>query len=485
MRTKLGFVLVFGGLILFTCFAARFVNAQTAVYTDVTLTGGQELGGLDWFGDHVASSDEWLIIGAGWESIDFDGDGEGDPAQGESQVGAVYVYRRTAAGPVFHQKIEGEGNNVDPDSSGDRFGSGITLLGDWMFVGAANDDDFPGFTDPNESGYCGGGPPFDWAGKVYVFRFNRNTSAWELTQKLASDQPKSCGAFGGRSDSQNVVLYSFGQGQDDPTIALIGEIENATGFPPRLHVFKRKKNKDQWKRVQIADAPSGLIESGFADSVEAIGPFALVVEDYFDPEVNPPVVHVYRVGPNGIVRVNGRLQPIQTLDVPGGLPDAGECVNVGFGDGMSAANGIAIIGNPCDDTAADRAGAVHVYSVDNSGSNDPLTLVQTLPNPTATADSFFGLNRGPGKQSISTDGNVIAVGSADWFRLSGQQDVELFARNDDGVFVHTDSIPSPEPGVAGLEYYGQSVNLLGDGELAISQMTPNGRVFLFDLQGVD
>ena len=327
-----------------------------------------------------------------------------------------------------------------------------------------------------------------------MFRYNRYTGSWELTQKLVSDQPKSCGAFGGRTDSQNVVLYSFGRGQDNPTIALIGEAENATGFPPRLHVFNRKKNKDQWERVQIADAPSGLIESSFADSVEAIGRFALVVEDSYDPydpEVNPPVVHVYRVNPRGIVKVKGKLQPVQTLDVPGGPLDTGECVHAHFGYGMSAANGIAAIGNPCNDTAAENAGAVHVYSVDDSVNDEPLTLIQTLPNPTATADSFFGFNLGPGRQTISTDGDVILVGSSDWFRPSGQQDVEMFLRDASGDFVHAGSIPSPSPGTAGSEFYGQSVTLLGGGEFAISQMTDgvdypnNGRVFLFDLQGVD
>jgi hypothetical protein len=38
--------------------------------------------------------------------------------------------------------------NVNSGSPGDRFGAGIVLQGDVMFVGAANDNNFPGFIDP-------------------------------------------------------------------------------------------------------------------------------------------------------------------------------------------------------------------------------------------------------------------------------------------------------------------------------------------------
>ena len=55
------------------------------------------------------------------------------------------------------------------------------------------------------------------------------------------------------------------------------------------------------------------------------------------------------------------------------------------------------------------------------------------------------------------------------------------------TFSLTDSVPSPAPGIPGIELYGQSVTLLGGDELAIGQLTDgsalnfNGRVFLFDI----
>ncbi len=62
------------------------------MYTGTALTGEQPPGAPDFFGDHVAADSRWLMVGAARESIDFDGDGL-DPAQGDVQVGALYLLR--------------------------------------------------------------------------------------------------------------------------------------------------------------------------------------------------------------------------------------------------------------------------------------------------------------------------------------------------------------------------------------------------------
>jgi hypothetical protein len=86
---------------------------------------------------------------------------------------------------------------------------------------------------------------------------------------------------------------------------------------------------------------------------------------------------------------------------------------------------------------------------------------------------------------VTTDGELILVGTPN---LGGpsQLDAALFARDGGGDFVPADGIPSPSPGFPGFEGYGQSVTLLGDQELAISQLfdaadTGNASVFLFEI----
>lgn len=121
---------------------------------------------------------------------------------------------------------------------GDRFGSGIALQGNVMFVAAAGSD-----------------PNYFFGGQVYVFNYNAGLDEWEFVQKLESNSPNDYGSFGSRTDSSHMELFSFGNGQDDATIALIGEAENGSGLVGTLHVFKRKKNSDQRNRIQIVDAP--------------------------------------------------------------------------------------------------------------------------------------------------------------------------------------------------------------------------------------
>lgn len=461
--------------------------AQDAVFNGTTLIGDQPPGNLDMYGDHVAANKKWLMIGAPREDIDLDNDGL-STAQGDIDVGAVYVYRRTPAGPVLHQKIEGQGNNVIAATPGDRFGAGIVLQGDIMFVGAANDDNFPGFADPAPDP----DQDFLFAGQVYVFNYDRKTGQWLLTEKLTSDEPNTLGQFGARTDSSHMELFSFGKGKDGPKVALIGEVENLTGVPPTLHVFNRENKKSLWERVQKIGAPSGVTDAFFADAVEGVANFALVPESFIDPVLDPTVVHVYRINKDGIDKVGGALMPVQTLAAPGGLTDRSACPFIGFGAGMDAADDIVAIGDPCDSTGLLLAGAVHVYSVDTSGdddNNNPLSLVDTLTSPNAAPGAFFASNFGTGKQTVTTDGDLIAVGTANLFGASGQDDVHLYARDPGAsTFTLVDSESSPAPGIPTIEIYGQSVTLLGGNELAIGQMTDgtagtlNGRVFLFDIQ---
>ena len=110
MKKKSLWVMFFWGLL-----AGNLASAQTANLVD-TLRGAQQDGTNggdfigDGFGNHVAVDDDWLIVGAPRESIDLDDSGDFF-GPGERRVGAVYIYRRTASGPVLSQKIVGDGDS--------------------------------------------------------------------------------------------------------------------------------------------------------------------------------------------------------------------------------------------------------------------------------------------------------------------------------------------------------------------------------------
>ena len=464
---------------LFLAFIPLAASAQTAVLSD-TLRGAMQDGSVsgsilgDFFGDHVAVDNEWLIVGAPREDVDLNGDSDTvDP--GERDAGAIYIHRRTDSGAFLHQKIEGEGNNII--SSGDRFGAGVTLAGDWLFVGAANDNDFPG-VDPIAPN------TFSFAGKVYVYKYDAGADTWNLTQKLTSDAPNSSGSFGARTDSSHVELFSFGK-NPDARIALIGEVENTSGLAARLHVFREKKGV--WKRVQIATSPSGAVGTSFADSVTSIGDLALVPEHGFDFPTDSAQVHVYRIDRNGIIKVKGKLQPVQSLESPSGDADVVLCGTLAFGTGLGAGGDTVAIADPCDSSVAPASGVVHVYRVDDDA---PLSFVQTLPHPDPQPFAFFGGTLPTnGKQTISASSEVIVVGSPQSFGFAvlGPQDVYLFGRQNDGTFSETDNLPTPEPPLAipGFDGYGQSVTLGDDDDLYIGQLGSffegGGRVFVYQV----
>ena len=442
-----------------------------------TLRGAQQDGTVsgsfrgDLYGDHVAVDNEWLIVGAPREDVDLDGIG-GSTGPGEFDAGAVYIYRRTNNGPVLHTKIVGEGNN---QLEGDRFGAGVTLSGKWLFVGVASDDDFPG-TDPIDPN------TFSFAGKVYVYQYDAGNDSWDLKQKLTSDAPNSSGSFGARTDSSHVELFSFGK-NSNAEIALIGEVQNGTALAAKLHVFREEKGV--WTRIQIVDSPSGAITTSFADSVTRIGDFALVPESGFDLQSDPALVHVYSVTSKGIGKFKGKLQPVQSLASPSGNTDFAFCGTFGFGAGLGAGGDTVAIAEPCNSPDEQGSGVVHVYRLDR---NTPLSFVQTLVNPVPQLGALFGaVFPFDGKQSISVNSDVIAVGSP---QINGPvvlpQDVYLFGRQNDGTFLQTDNLPTPEPGDnPRFDGYGLSVTLGVDDDLYIGQagapVQGGGRLFVYKL----
>jgi hypothetical protein len=110
---------------------------------------------------------------------------------------------------------------------GDRFGSGIEAAGGWLFVGAPNDQDFPGLIDPREGIDPNFPQPFLFAGQVHVYRLQGD--AWVYAQTLTSPDPGTYGAFGARTQSSHIALDSKGK------TVVIGQENNFAGGKGQLH----------------------------------------------------------------------------------------------------------------------------------------------------------------------------------------------------------------------------------------------------------
>ena len=173
---------------------------------------------------------------------------------------------------------------------------------------------------------------------------------------------------------------------------------------------------------------------------------------------------------------------MQSLSAPGGLIDTSLCGPGSFGNGMAAANGLAVIANNCDSSVTPGAGAVHVYSV-SEGNNEPLEFIQTLHNPQPGTVSY-GFSSEVGSQSLSTDGFSILVGSSRRFLDPAREmEADLYELTSSGDLIHTESIATPDPGMFISTSFGISVNLMGNDEFVIARQAifgeGGGKVYVY------
>lgn len=430
---------------------------------------GEALG--DSFGDHIVETERFVFIGAPREDNPISSPGHIDS-------GALHIYRREGAMLVPHQVIEGP--NVPGNEIEQRFGCGIATMGAYLFVGVANDRDFPdglddpwlGFVFPEE-------PAFSFAGQVHVYRLNPDSNTWEgPVQKLTSDAPASNGGFGCRTDSSHIALFDTDPVTDDPDLAVIGEA-GCCALTQALHVFRR--NGNEWIREQVITPPGGRATEPFAqwyaDGVVAVGNKHVLVTER--GTANAGVVHVYGVGSGGVTPV-----PVQTLSAPADSIPTPNCFGPFGNDGLAASGDTVVIADPCDSSnpqGRSAAGRLNVYHY-NPKNPTPLRFIAALYRPNPGVGDLLGARIGGGAQAVDTDGELIAVGTP-LARFLADSKVLVFQRIAPRQWnpepVAEIGLPEPDP------YFGHSVRLFSPDSVAITQLGSfdrgGGRVHIFGI----
>lgn len=525
-KRSLSFVLASTLLVAGAFMFTQKAQADLTATLEQTLQDGSGNGNPffgDLYGEHVTSNDNWVVLGAPRESIDLDNNGTIDrptnaAGQEERQVGAVYIYKRTNNGLVLHQTLAGFGNANN--GNGDRFGSGVTLVGNQLMIGAANDTSFPDHVDPLDEG-------FFFAGKVYVYDYNKGKDTWVKSKEvLTSDVPISNGAFGTRTDANRIISFP------KHNALVITESGNSSQTYSKIHVFK--KNRKQWDRTQVilSQRYDELGNSvGLGDRAQRAGDSHLLLSEFNDSEHQ---LLVYKFDDNDVLSTS----PVQAIDgivtplvIPEditqgiinkvlkgfGIPKKFKsdfsgffADNVVFCDevlatggtliGMAAAKDIVVVGDPCatpDGNYNELYGLVNVYTLDEN-SNTPLTLKQVIEGPRDSL--YYGSHFAGGTQTIATDGEHIVIGTATFldpfgfpvqnYPVIAEPQVDVY-KLQDGMFVLGTSIASPDPSIdnGGVgSFYGISNHFLstkGDAQLLISNGgvagNGGGKVYRFSL----
>jgi len=199
----------------------------------------------DWFGNSVAISGDYAIIGAYGEDEDETG------ANTLESAGSVYVFKNISGTWTEVQKIV-----ASDRASDDYFGYSVDIYGDYFVVGAYMEDE-------NASG----GATMSNAGSAYIFYNNAGT--WEQTQKIVASDRYQHDYFGYAVAVDNDLLI-VGAYNEDENVAGSGSLNSAGS----AYIFKN--NAGTWAQMQKIVASDRAESDYFGWSVDICGDYAIV-----------------------------------------------------------------------------------------------------------------------------------------------------------------------------------------------------------------
>lgn len=218
----------------------------------------------DNYGTSVSIDGDYAAVGSPLQDYDSLG------ANSVSAAGAVYVYYREEGGSDawgLAKKIVPHGTNSRVAS--DNFGRSVSLSGDWLIVGAPNQD----------YDSAGGGTAVAEAGAAYLFNRNAGgTDNWGLVKKLTGK------GTNGRL-SNDVFGYSVSISGDYAIVGAYGQNYDSAGAnvitdAGAAYIFYRLAGgTNNWglvKKISASGTNSRAATDNFGRSVSISGDYAIV-----------------------------------------------------------------------------------------------------------------------------------------------------------------------------------------------------------------
>ncbi len=337
----------------------------------------------DGFGYSVAVDGDTAIIGA-----------TGDDDQGNGS-GSAYVFLRSDTSWSQQAKLL-----ADDGSTGDSFGSSVSLSGDTAAIGADATDD----------------QTIEDAGAVYVF--TRSGTAWSQEAKLLASDSVTWGKFGD-SVSLDLDTLLVGAPGNDGRVADTGA----------AYVFLRSNGS--WSQQAKLQADDGAAYDKFGNSVSLDGDTAAIGAYYSDLPAS-------RAGATYLFARSGDswTQQAKLLHDNAATEDY-------FGSSVGLSGDRLIVSAPQDDAQGLNAGAVDTYTLaGGSWSRDG----QLLAVDESSGDSF-GV-------AVALDGNTALIG-ADYAEGAGA--AWVFVQDGTHWIQQAKLLPGDYS-----RYFGTSVDLSGD-----------------------
>ena len=327
-----------------------FVRSNGIWVQQQKLTGSDAASG-DFFGRTVAISGDTVIVGAVGD----------DDVGGTGNSGAAYIFTRSDGVWSEQQKL-----TASDAETRDDFGNSVSISGDTVIVGVANDDD----ACPSQ-GFCN-------SGSAYIF--TRSGGVWTEQQKLTASDAAERDGFG-TSVSISGDTAIVGAGNDDD----VGESSGSA------YIFTRSDGVwTEQQKIVASDAAQGDV---FGRAVSISDDTAIVGAGGNDDAGEG----------SGSAYIFTRSDGVWTEQQKLTASDAAE--RDGFGISVSISGDAAIVGASGDDDACPSAifcdsGSAYIFT----RSDGVWTEQQKLTaSDAAERDGFGG--------SVSVSGNTALVGA--------------------------------------------------------------------------
>lgn len=365
-----------------------------ALYTSLQPPAGQQ-NANGRFGNVVLENEGTLFVGAHRKAA------PGDPAI--SSAGAVHVYEKSNDGAwAWVQTLTAQ----EPEAS-DQFGTALAAQGTTLVVSAPNRDSEDRFD----------------SGAVYVFE-KTFSGDWVQRQRIQAPVPKVGELFG------NALALSGGR-----MLVAANFADGASQNEGRVYAYEPVLDTLQWKLSQTLEAPIPSANAKFGSSLDLHGDLAVIGAPQESVNgVASGVVHVFKAGPVGWVAQDKIVPDTQDGDV-----EFGAQVD------LSKDRKLLAVGAPVDSSAGVFAGAVHIFSNENSTWSEQQKLVSPRP---MMFDEFGG--------TFSLRGNKLLVGVRN-DDTAGQQAGAAY-------LFESESTGGPTPAPLGSLF---GLSLLGGGLLAM------------------
>ncbi|MBT7144865.1 MAG: hypothetical protein HN894_16195, partial [Bacteroidetes bacterium] len=390
----------------------------------------------DYFGFSVSISGDFAIVSASYEDHNATGNNYA------SSAGSAYIFKTSDGGATWTevQKI------VASDRAAyDKFGSSVSISGDYAIVGAVYEDED-----------ATGGNTATSAGSAYIFKTSDGGATWTEAQKIvASDRAA--------SDNFGISVSISG---DYAIVGAVYEDEDASGnnsmsSAGSAYIFKTADGGATWTEVNKIVASDRATGDYFGYSVSISGYCAIVGAYYEDEDA----------AGNNFEGSAGSAYIFKTSDGGASWTQAQKIVSSdraagdNFGNSVSISGDYAIVGAYYEDedingnNYAYDAGSAYIFKTVDGGAS--WTQAQKIVASDRAVWDEFGT-------SVSISGDFAIVGAclesedtSGANTLSEAGSAYIYKTNDCGAsWTETEKIVASDR--AAYDYFGLSVSISGD-----------------------